>query len=77
MAGEKIIDLTPHLVEVGSGFRFDPDQILDGAKGQEFTTLAILAQKPDGTIWVSSTANAGESLVLMEKAKRLIVFGEE
>lgn len=77
MAGEKVIDIMPHLVEVGPGFRFDPDQILDAAKGQEFTTLAIIAQKPDGSIWVSSTANAGEALVLMEKAKRVIVFGED
>lgn len=63
--------------EVGPGYRFDPDQILDAAKGQDFTTLVIVAELPDGETWVSSSANAGEALVLMERAKRQIVFGGE
>lgn len=65
-----------HPVVVGEGYRFEPDAILEAAKGQGFTTLAILAQCEDGSIWVSSSANAGEALVLMEKAKRQIIFGE-
>jgi len=64
------------LVEVGEGFRFDPDYLLEAAKGQEFTKLAILAQNPDGTLWVSGTANAGETLILIELAKHHIVHGE-
>jgi hypothetical protein len=63
--------------EVGSGYRFDPDEILEAAKGQGFVSLVILGELPDGTHWTSSSANAGEALVLMERAKRLIVFGEE
>lgn len=63
-------------VEVGEGYRFDPDQILEAAKGQKFKTLAILAEKENGELWVSGSANAGETLVLMELAKKLIVFGE-
>jgi hypothetical protein len=62
---------------VGEAFRFDPDQILEAAKGQAFTRLAILGELEDGTMWTSGNANAGETLVLMEKAKRQIVFGEE
>lgn len=62
---------------VGEGFRFDPDDVLEAAKGQEFTTLAVLGQLEDGTIWISGNANAGETLVLMERAKRVCVFGEE
>lgn len=64
------------LVEVGESFRFEPDAILEGAKGQKFTTLAVLGQLEDGSIWVSATANVGETLILMEMAKRKIVFGE-
>lgn len=62
---------------VGEGYRFDADEILEGAKGQGFITVAILAETEDGAIWVSGSANAGETLVLMEKAKRQIVFGED
>lgn len=65
------------LLEVGEGFRFDPDEILETAKGQGFQTIAILGQLDDGTTWVSGSANAGETLVLIERAKHQIVFGEE
>ncbi len=63
------------LVEVGEGFRFDPDELLEAAKGQAFTRLAILAQKPDGTLWVSGSANAGETIILIELAKHQIIHG--
>lgn len=70
-----VVKLEP--VEIGESFRFDPDQVLEDAKGQEFTCLAILGQLHDGEIWVSGNANAGEILVLMEQAKRKLVFGED
>lgn len=70
-----VVKLEP--VEIGEGFRFDPDEILDAAKGQAFTTLAVLGWLEDGTIWVSGNANAGEMLVLMEQAKHQLVFGED
>lgn len=65
------------LVEVGADFRFDPDAILEAAKGRGFTSLVILGELADGTQWTSGTANAGETLILMERAKRKIVFGED
>lgn len=71
----KVIKLDPKVV--GAGHRFDPDQILEGAKGHNFTTLAVLGRTEDGTLWISGNANAGETLVLMERAKRLVVFGED
>ena len=46
------------------------------AKGRGHTNLLIIGELDDGTLWVSSAANAGEALVLMEKAKRQICFGE-
>lgn len=64
-------------VVVGDGYRFDADELLEAAKGQQFTTLAILGELPDGAFWVSGTANAGETLILMERAKQQIVFGED
>lgn len=64
------------LVEVGEGFRFDPDDLLEAAKGQQFERLAILGQLPNGELWVSGSANAGETLILIELAKHKIVHGE-
>jgi hypothetical protein len=66
-----------HPVEVGEGYRFDPNTILEEAKGHDFSSVVVIGELPDGKTWVSSAANAGEALVLMERAKRLIVFGED
>lgn len=63
------------LVSVGEGFRFVADDILGAAKGKDFTQIAILAQHEDGSIWVSGSANLGETLVLMELAKHELLFG--
>jgi hypothetical protein len=70
----KVVKLEP--VEIGSNYRFDPDEILEGAKGQEFTNLAILGTLPDGSIWVTGNSNAGEILVMMEMAKHQLLFSE-
>lgn len=56
-------------VVVGEGYRFEPDEILEQAKGQGFTRLAVIGELPDGEIWVSGSANAGETIILIELAK--------
>jgi hypothetical protein len=59
---------------VGDGFRFDCDELLEAAKGQGFDRLVIIADYQEGSdIWISGSANAGESMILMERAKRHIV----
>lgn len=64
-------------VEVGKDFRFDPDVILEAAKGKGFINLIIIGEHPEGgRLWVSGLANAGESLILMELAK-LQIIGKE
>ena len=61
---------------VGDDYRFDPDTVLEAAKGQGFETLVVIGTTADGSFWVSGNANAGETLVLMEQAKHTIVFGD-
>ena len=61
---------------VGDGYRFDPNVILDEAKDRGFTSVVVIGEMEDGSTWVSSAANAGEALILMERAKKLVVFGE-
>ncbi|MCF6371056.1 hypothetical protein [Rhizobium halophilum] len=63
-------------MKVGANCRFNPDELLEAAKGQGFTNLVILAEQPDGGLWVSGMANAGETMILLERAKHHIVFGE-
>lgn len=62
------------LVTVGEGFRFDPDDLLEAGKGQGFTNLVILGELPDDDdVYVAGMANAGEALILMERAKLQII----
>lgn len=63
--------------EVGEGYRFDPDVTLDEAKGREHTTLLILGENAAGELYIGGNSNAGEAMILMEKAKRHICFGED
>lgn len=65
------------LVEVGENFRFDAEHILDAAKEQKFERLMVLGELEDGAIYVGGTANLGETLVLIEKAKHMLVFGKD
>lgn len=71
----KILKFEP--VEVGSDFRFDADETLEYAKGQPFTCLAIIGQLEDGSQWITGNANAGEILVMMERAKHHLIFGND
>lgn len=62
------------LVSVGEGFRFDPDVILEAAKGRGFTSLVIIGELPDDDkLYIAGMANAGVSLVTMERAKLQII----
>jgi hypothetical protein len=70
---ENILKFTPQIV--GEGFRIDPDQILEEAKGKNFSRLMIIADDDLGKLYVAGSANAGECMILMELAKRRIVDG--
>ena len=71
----EIVQLNPETV--GDEYRFDPDQVLEDSKRQGFVTLVVLAQNEDGDIWITGNANVGETLVLMERAKHHLVFGDD
>jgi hypothetical protein len=73
---DNVVKLSERLEIVGDGYRFDPQQILEAAKGFPFEKLAVLGVDENGELWVSGNANAGEIMILMEKAKKLIVWGE-
>ena len=57
------------LVTVGEDYRFEPDAILDAAKGNDFDRLVIIGEHENGELYIAGTANAGESMILMERAK--------
>ena len=59
---------------VGEDYRFDHDALLERNKGLAWSRLAVIGEV-DGEIVFSSSANAGEMLILLEKAK-LQIIGE-
>lgn len=65
------------LVSFSEKLRLDSDEMLEKTKGKPFETMAIIGELEDGTFWVSGNSNLGETLVLMEKAKRHLIFGDE
>ena len=69
---DNVIKLIPE--EVGEGFRLDADELLDAAKGNDFDTLVIMGQMADGQLWISGSANLGETIVLIELAKNHLLF---
>lgn len=69
-----VVEFHPTLV--GENYRFDADKILEEAKGKDFTNVIVIGENPDGTIWISSAANVGEAMIMMERAKKFIVFGD-
>lgn len=59
------------LVEVGEDFKFAANTVLSAAL-DKLDTVMIIGTKIDGGLWVSSSVNAGVSMILMEKAKHQI-----
>lgn len=65
------------VVEVGDRFRFEADTVLDRAKGVAFERMCVIGKLENGEMYIAGTANAGETLILMEWAKRDLLFGDD
>lgn len=67
-----VLRLVPN--EVGDGYRFEADQILEGAKGCKFTNLVIIGEiEGEEDLYIGGMASAGESMILIERAKMDII----
>lgn len=62
---------------VGEGVRFNPDQMFQNLIGADINTVTVIIEDGDGNVSTYGNCNRGESLVLMERAKRFLVFGDE
>jgi hypothetical protein len=66
-----VIQFNP--IDIGDDYKFDPDEILEKAKGQGFTNVAIIGELPDGSTWLSGAASSAETIMLMERAKLMLL----
>lgn len=65
------------LVEMGENLRFDPDQTLEDAKGHDFVSLVILGELTDGSSFIAGNCNTGEALIVIERVKHSLLFGDD
>lgn len=72
---DKVVQLVPQ--QVSADFRFDADTTLEKMKGKSISSLLIIADTEEGRLEIEGNCNAGEALVLMERARHDIVFGDD
>ena len=70
-----VVKLVVH--EVGDHYRVEAKTVLGRALDYEFERMVVLGRLENGDLYVAGTANAGESLILIEQARHLIVFGHD
>lgn len=61
------------LVEIGEGVVLDGRQVMQAAIDAGLRRVVVIGEMADGEEWVSSNVNAGESLIMIERAKRVII----
>lgn len=61
------------LVEIGEGVVLDGRQVLQAAIDAGLRRVVVIGEMADGEEWVSSNVNAGESLIMIERARNFIV----
>lgn len=67
-----VVKLQP--VSIGDGYRFDHGDMLESAKERETRTLLIIGEDNQGNVWLDGSANIGELLLLVERAKHSLIF---
>lgn len=70
-----VIQLAPHLDTVGENYKFDVNEVLEAAK-DKLEVVTIIGETEDGELYLASSSNAGVTMIMLERAKHLIVFGE-
>ena len=65
------------LIECGEDVRLDASPILEGAANEHFERMAVIGRTEDGDLYIAGTANAGETMILLEQARHFIAFGKD
>jgi hypothetical protein len=61
---------------VGDGRKLSPASVLDAARAADLSTVVVIGYEQDGSLYAASTDGTGDCLLLIERAKQLIVFGD-
>lgn len=64
-------------VSLGTLARLDPNEILDDAKAEGFSTVIVIGEMEDGALGIASNANIGVTMILLERAKYTMLFDED
>lgn len=58
---------------VGEGYRFDADEVLEAAKGHEFSALMVIGELEGGSFYIAGNCNAGEGVILMRRVEMKLI----
>lgn len=64
------------VVEVGDGYKIEAAKVLEGAAQQDFAELVVVGRTVEGDLYLAGTTAAGDSLMLMEHAKYMLLHGD-
>lgn len=65
------------VIDAGENFRVDVDDVLEGAKGNGLTDVAVVGVYPNGDIFLASSGNNFDLIRLLEHGKHTLIFGAE
>jgi hypothetical protein len=65
------------LIEAGEHYRVEAEKVLVAAGAVDFERMVVIGRTSDGGLYVAGTANAGESMILIEQARHYLAFGKD
>lgn len=72
---DNVLRLVPDLI--GEDVDLGAKNVLEEAVEFGLDTVVVIGETEDGEIYVAGSRNAGTSLVLIERAKHKLVFGDD
>jgi hypothetical protein len=70
-----VVKLEVH--EAGEHYRIEAAAVLNAAREQAFERMVVIGRTESGDLYIAGTANAGESMILIEQAKHFLTFGRD
>jgi hypothetical protein len=71
---DNVIQLVPD--SVGEAYEVQVVDVLDGAAAEGLTMVGVIGYDADGGLFVAGSHGDGELIMLLERAKHYILFGE-
>lgn len=72
---DNVLRLVPD--RIGEDVDLGVKNVLEEAEEYDLDTVVVIGETKEGEMYVAGSRNAGASLVLIERAKHKLVFGDD